>query len=408
MRPEPVVIHDLANGGTLTVSGTGQDASLFEGVRRQGGHYEPGLMSFIGRCVSPGDVCLDIGANVGVMAIVLSRKASAGQVFAFEPGTETRQTLMGNLASASSTNVEVIPTGVWSDTANLVLNLPEGYGSGAFFATTTAAEHASESVPVQSIDDFVASRRLDRLDFIKIDAEGCEVAIFQGAVATMKRFAPTVTCELNPVALHRFQGADWRDLYRVMRSTCAHVSRLDEFGKTHPLRREADVAYALGQQGVMELVGSRRVVRQPWHQALRQRLSGLLRRSHRESMATFVIAPQGSATGSTRVDVSPGTTFSIDATVTNSSRQPWRCHHEIHPIRVGAQWKSPVHEPITEGRCELPAIVAPGEVVHSSLTMMAPHTPGTYDLEVGPVQEAFVWFGDLHAPLAYRVSVTVR
>jgi len=61
------------------------------------------------------------------------------------------------------------------------------------------------------VDQFCEEQRVDRLDLIKIDIEGCELRALRGAIRTLKRFQPVILIELNGSALER-DGYSVRDL----------------------------------------------------------------------------------------------------------------------------------------------------------------------------------------------------
>jgi hypothetical protein len=65
-------------------------------------------------------------------------------------------------------------------------------------------------VPMHRIDTFVAERNCDNLLLIKIDVEGHELKVLQGATSTIQKFKPTVVYEYTPVAApnHGWTGND--------------------------------------------------------------------------------------------------------------------------------------------------------------------------------------------------------
>src|SRR3954467_11468833 len=85
----------------------GRDLSLYPAVRN-GGFEEHEIDTFLGT-VRPDDTVWDVGANIGIYAVLLSRAAHRGHVVSFEPVTETRERLMGNIARNGLTNVTVEP-----------------------------------------------------------------------------------------------------------------------------------------------------------------------------------------------------------------------------------------------------------------------------------------------------------
>ncbi len=61
------------------------------------------------------------------------------------------------------------------------------------------------------LDDFVASRGLERVDLIKIDVQGAEPLLLQGAMRTLAEFGPDLLVEVSPIDLQAF-GSGPREL----------------------------------------------------------------------------------------------------------------------------------------------------------------------------------------------------
>jgi hypothetical protein len=76
---------------------------------------------------------------------------------------------------------------------------------------------ATDGVRVSSVrlDDLVAKLSIDRVSVIKIDVEGSEPAVLEGANETLRRFAPTLIMEINPTTLAS-HGHSLQDLFRFL------------------------------------------------------------------------------------------------------------------------------------------------------------------------------------------------
>mgnify|MGYP001560722430 CR=1 FL=1 len=138
--------------------------------------------------VRPGDVVVDCGANVGSYA----RHAlglGAKLVVAIEPAPDDVECLRRNLASEIATGrVIVYPKGVWDHDDCLFFS-----GSGAGRRVSEDQSDRSRGllrVPVTTIDKLVRELHLERVDFVKMDIEGAEVAAVLGAQYTLSKFKP--------------------------------------------------------------------------------------------------------------------------------------------------------------------------------------------------------------------------
>lgn len=125
--------------------------------------------------VEAGDCVWDIGAHKGFMTLATSRMVGpSGTVVAVEPSARNRWFLERHLAWNGVDNVEVVPAALSGER-----------GEAAFGGTGDSLAYAlgegDETVPVRTIRDVIAERGLPRPDVLKIDAEGQEAAIIEGA-----------------------------------------------------------------------------------------------------------------------------------------------------------------------------------------------------------------------------------
>jgi len=133
-----------------------------------------------------GDIVFDIGAYVGDTALWFSKAVGPqGKVYAFEPEPSNFAKLKANLERNKVTNV--IP---------LQLALSENEGemqvASAGGSSIITQARTGTSVKVTTIDKFVEANTLPRVDFIKMDVEGYESKVLEGAHETIKTFKPSL------------------------------------------------------------------------------------------------------------------------------------------------------------------------------------------------------------------------
>ena len=153
--------------------------------------------------VAPDAVCLDVGANIGLYSLALSALAPEGRIYAFEPSPSAFSHLQENVRANGIGHVETTQVAV-SDRVGTVtfhdfsffsagsfssdegsLLSTDSYGSSAFQATTT------------TLDTFVVQRGIERVDVIKIDVEGAELGVLEGAAEVLAKHEPIVLLEFN-------------------------------------------------------------------------------------------------------------------------------------------------------------------------------------------------------------------
>jgi FkbM family methyltransferase len=134
--------------------------------------------------VRKGDVVIDCGADIGTF----TRKAldmGASLVVAIDPDPQKVICLRRNFEQQASWagKVKVLQMGVWN--REELMPFYENTGS-----VVIAQGLSNEVIRLTTIDNLVAELGLPRVDFIKMDIEGAEIAALQGARLTLNRFKP--------------------------------------------------------------------------------------------------------------------------------------------------------------------------------------------------------------------------
>ena len=151
------------------------------------------------RLLSPGDVFIDVGANIGLYALKASRLVGpTGRVLALEPGVEAYGHLTANLALNDFGWAEAMK-GAASDRAGeaVLHHVPLGNDPQAFSLIANDRAQVGETVETLTLDILIARCDLTRVDLIKIDVEGAEPMVVAGARGMLARFKPAVIFECN-------------------------------------------------------------------------------------------------------------------------------------------------------------------------------------------------------------------
>lgn len=143
----------------------------------------------------PGDIACDIGAHKGSYTFWLSRWVKDGRVVAFEPQPALAAYLRAALGKTGCRNVTVEAKGVAAATGEATFFIPSPNSPGAsFVAREEITAHGQRlSVPVVALDDYFPAEQ--RIALLKIDAEGGETAIFQGARRILRQWRPMLVFE---------------------------------------------------------------------------------------------------------------------------------------------------------------------------------------------------------------------
>lgn len=154
---------------------------MFEGK----GTYQYKKIEAALQCVRKRRVALDIGGHVGTWSRVLGRRFE--RVDAFEPLAQHRECFKHNLADYR--NVNLFPHAVSNEVGSLSIH---------YVGDNTGHSHVGVGEEVRAISiDSVYESDTD-VDFIKIDVEGYELPVIQGAEALIKRCRPVMVVEQKP------------------------------------------------------------------------------------------------------------------------------------------------------------------------------------------------------------------
>jgi len=150
----------------------------------------------------PGSIALDIGANLGIHSLVLSKcVGEEGAVFAYEPIETIYNRLTDNIALNRIDNIIARSVGIGDDHGEIGFDDQAGefnIGKGR------VDKNKSQTIQITSIDREVEGMDLP-VSLIKIDVEGFELHVIKGAKETLRRYRPSVLCEFNP---HAFSFGD--------------------------------------------------------------------------------------------------------------------------------------------------------------------------------------------------------
>lgn len=145
--------------------------------------------------ISPGDVVLDVGANIGVFTLAFARRVGKdGSVISFEPQRLPYLCLCGNIAINSMAEyVQPVRSAVGAEKGMAKIEVINSMASVQNVGGTrlNAPADVTDDVPVVVIDDL----NLEELDFIKIDVEGMEHLVLKGAAKTIARCRPVIFSE---------------------------------------------------------------------------------------------------------------------------------------------------------------------------------------------------------------------
>lgn len=224
------------------------------------GCFEPSTIAAYLRELKPGATVIDVGANMGAHTLEFARAVGPqGRVLACEPTAHVFARLLDNLEA----NPELRPR-VYADQVMLMASLdedlpPELVSSWPLGSdperdrTSWGRPYPTTGASVSTMDRWVAEHNIDRVDLIKIDVEGNECAVLDGAVDVLHRHRPVIVCEVfaQPLMvqgrtvedlLDRFEAAGYRlETLRGRPVTRSALARLERRGaSTNVIARQRE------------------------------------------------------------------------------------------------------------------------------------------------------------------------
>ncbi|MFL5340330.1 MAG: FkbM family methyltransferase [Gemmataceae bacterium] len=199
--------------------------------------YDPPVARFFQQRVRPGDVCINVGANLGVYALQFAHwSAPSGQVFAFEPNPATAGSLRAHVAmNRLGDRVHVMERAV-SERPGMATFHAAGVNGMSRLGEPNpalAGQTTCLTVEVDSLDEFCGGRGLMPRAMM-IDVEGFEAAVLTGARSLFadRGRLPATVVEMHPNAW-AVAGSDRASFERLLAELGVRPVPLS--GQTDPL-----------------------------------------------------------------------------------------------------------------------------------------------------------------------------
>jgi FkbM family methyltransferase len=207
---------------------------------------EPRERRFLREQAEPGMVIFDVGANLGFYTLLLATQVGpTGHIHAFEPDPLSFAIL--SRRAVGHPNVEINPLAVGDYTGKATLFTHRANRADNRVHNSLGNETAEAiEVPLTTLDDYCAAHRIDRLDAVKMDIQGAEVAALTGFRKTLGRLKPRwMLIEFSPGHL-RAAGSRPEAFWTILDELGFEPWGFDENGKA--FRIEDRVAFGRQHQ----------------------------------------------------------------------------------------------------------------------------------------------------------------
>jgi FkbM family methyltransferase len=163
------------------------------------GFREPHTTRLMSTIIKDDDIIIDVGANIGYYALLESKLAPNGFVYAIEPVRDNFDYLKTNVDVNRCTNVELFNCALSDKRGTGVIFIPERRNCASLVEPSHDGTIRKESVQLETLDSFVKGHVERCPTLVRMDVEGCEYQVIKGALRVLKKSAPLkIVAELHP------------------------------------------------------------------------------------------------------------------------------------------------------------------------------------------------------------------
>jgi FkbM family methyltransferase len=179
----------------------GEDTAIVPSI--VGGYFESLELDIFARIAAKSKTLLDVGGNIGIYTVLGLVKNPSLEVHAFEPVKQNADYFDRNLKlnkQKQSSTVKLNLMAVGNKEGYLELFISEGNSAIHSASSKHSGGNVSEKVKMITIDQYCRDNNL-KPDLLKIDVEGYDGFVLEGAAVTMSKYKPTLFIEYDPEAL---------------------------------------------------------------------------------------------------------------------------------------------------------------------------------------------------------------
>lgn len=184
-------------GGNIAV---GWDEAVGRHILREGS-FEPAELAAALSCVRPGDNVIDVGANIGLFTVPLGLAvAPGGMVVAIEPLPANTRRLGANVAQNDLDTVHIVEAAVGKADGRATLHTARDPAFASLREIVKYRASGDLDVALRSLDSLWSELGRPAVALVKIDVEGAELDVLEGARELLATARPVLLIEADPGA----------------------------------------------------------------------------------------------------------------------------------------------------------------------------------------------------------------
>jgi FkbM family methyltransferase len=170
----------------------------------------------------PGDVVLDLGANLGIISILLAKKFPFTKIYSFEASPINYQNFVKNIEDNNCDNITPFNLAVWSasdSTVEIPTSPTNSGGSSIYYKSEFFEQYPVSKVQTISLEDIFDQNNIDNCKLLKIDVEGAEYEIF-------RTFPEEKLSNIKNIGIefHKCKAASLIDLKQVLNDNGVNIA----------------------------------------------------------------------------------------------------------------------------------------------------------------------------------------
>lgn len=197
-------------------------------------------LAFIERYPLGDGVIIDVGANLGLFSLLLNKRLKDRRIIAFEPNPSTFSALEKNISRNGAKHVECYRKAITNFDGFVSFSVREHARANASISNGVTQPSAGEiRVPCYTLDTFCRAHAISRIALLKVDVEGYESLVFEGAAGVLSDIRPGVIYfEICPI-LTSAAGFDAADPARHLADRGYTLHRVSANGRLEPIAANA-------------------------------------------------------------------------------------------------------------------------------------------------------------------------
>lgn len=205
---------------------------LFQQIERNEFH-DPDIGDFIQKNINKNHICIDIGANIGAISVPLSKYCK--KLYSIEPQSNIFLALCGNFFINECYNTIPLNIAAFSENTKFSIaskekldewvgDLEHGFDNVKSFGSISVEKNKDGEMEGKKLDDIIT----DKIDFIKVDAEGGDLDALIGCSRIIKENNPKIIFEFHPQCSKKCYNRIWSDYEEFFKSIHYKLERISD------------------------------------------------------------------------------------------------------------------------------------------------------------------------------------